>query len=168
MTPNRPVIECACGDHGFVELTKWGVSLVDMADAETIERRKWQLMHGKGCAYGIGTIAGVRTMLHRFILGITDKRHVDHINGDGLDNRRRNLRPCTPAQNAWNKRCRRDLPKGVYRQANGGYRVQVMKHGEKFPLHGFATVEEAAAAREALAIKLHGEFASMGRHNGER
>jgi hypothetical protein len=55
--------------------------------------------------------------LHALIMETPKGMHTDHINGDSLDNRRQNLRVCTPSQNATNKRLRRDSQsgyKGVY------------------------------------------------------
>ena len=111
---------------------------------------------------------------------------VDHINGNGLDNRKENLRLCTRAQNAMNKRIRRDSLtgyKGVYynpihrekytSKKTGITTVHESKlskpyqayigngKGGHIKLGRYATAEEAARARDAKAKELHGDFAFL-------
>lgn len=105
---------------------------------------------------------GVR--MHRMILQ-TDML-VDHINGDTLDNRITNLRPCTDKQNAYNaKKQDRSVYKGVFNerkptpgQINTWYaHIQVDKIQKH--LGSFQTGEQAAKAYDVAAIKHFGEFA---------
>jgi hypothetical protein len=84
---------------------------------------------------------------------------VDHINGNGLDNRRCNLRICTPAQNGLNSRPRVDGKsrfKGVFPH---GDRWRAKVGGRHLGL--FDDEVEAAKARDRLARKLHGKFARL-------
>lgn len=88
---------------------------------------------------------------------------VDHINGDPWDNRRCNLRFATFGQNVRNQRReRKDWGggKGVY-LVNGKLFVKIMARGELHQFCGFETVREADLAYDALALHLHGEFASL-------
>lgn len=101
--------------------------------------------------------------LHIFITGL---RRVDHINGNGLDNTRANLRYATPAQNAANARQRRDSTsgfKGVHRNGPRGlpWRAQIAKGGKKRHLGLFESAEIAARAYDAAALELFGEFARL-------
>lgn len=90
-----------------------------------------------------------------------DKR-VDHKNGNGLDNRLKNLRPCTHAQNAWNgKLYSRNTSghKGVrQRKDNGMWTAQVYYNGKCHWVGQFTSKRLAIKARRTKAIELHGEF----------
>lgn len=90
---------------------------------------------------------------------------MDHINGDGTDNRWSNLRPCNGTQNNANRNplSRRDLPKGVTKRParTGGklYRANICIKGQRQLLGYFHTAEEASAAYQSAAKKVFGEFA---------
>ena len=100
--------------------------------------------------------SGIR--MHRLLLGVWDKRIVDHINGDGLDNRRENLRAGTQAQNCINRRqTPGDLPRGVS-QKGRKYRAQIKQAGRYVSLGYFDTPEAAHAAYMTAAIRLHGDW----------
>lgn len=89
---------------------------------------------------------------------------VDHQNGNGLDNRRENLRVCTQAENCLNSGKKRPYKrfKGVYRdRRNGSYYAQIFIKRIAFGSCGHATEESAAVAYDALAAKHHGEFARL-------
>ena len=96
--------------------------------------------------------------MHSFILGIS---FVDHINGDGLDNRRVNLRRATAQQNAMNRKRRSDNTSGYTGVTKRGERwiARIRLGSEDHYLGGFPTVVQAALAYDAAAIELFGEFA---------
>lgn len=101
--------------------------------------------------------------LHGFLTGLP---YVDHRNGDGLDNRRTNLRPSTAAQNAANQRTNATNTagfKGVQRNRSRGlpWRAQIGAARKKYHLGLFATPEAAARAYDEAARRLHGEFARL-------
>jgi len=86
---------------------------------------------------------------------------VDHINGDPSDNRLVNLRLATVSQNLWNCKGHRDSVtgvKGVYPDPVKGYRAKVMRGGRTYDAGRFDDLGDAKAARDALALRLHGEF----------
>jgi len=102
-------------------------------------------------------------MMHAFITGV---KYVDHRNLNGLDNRRTNLRPATPGQNAANKGIYRNNKsgfKGVHRRNDKNYtkpwRAVIKRDGRAIRLGMFATPEEAAHAYDAAAMQIFGEFA---------
>lgn len=88
---------------------------------------------------------------------------IDHINCDGLDNRLVNLREATLSQNSANMRRRNDNTsgaKGVCRRAGSDkWSAEIMVAGKRRHLGQFESIEAAAAAYEAAAIKHFGEFA---------
>ncbi len=82
----------------FVTLDSGDMLLVDLEDYEKVFIRKWEIV--RGCGHVKYAKSGNRR-IHREILGCVhrDGSIVDHRNGDGLDNRRCNLRLVTPQQN---------------------------------------------------------------------
>lgn len=90
-------------------LTKGFVALVDDDDYDYVARYKWRVQRRKNHCYAIrhsyeGGKQRTRYM-HREIMGVRDpKIEVDHVNHDGLDNQKSNLRACTRAQNRQNAR----------------------------------------------------------------
>lgn len=87
--------------------------------------------------------------------------HIDHINGNSLDNRIANLRLATNSQNHMNQRVRRDSKlglKGVHRVGNR-FQARIQKDGKRLNLGLFGTPEEAHAAYCKAAHEMFGEFA---------
>jgi hypothetical protein len=80
------------------------IVLVSAADRRLVEGHKWHIVAiGKG-TYASAKIDGKTVYLHRLVLGLQpgDGLQADHINRNGLDNRRENLRPATDALNRQN------------------------------------------------------------------
>lgn len=98
--------------------------------------------------------------MHRALIGVAGLQ-VDHINGNGLDNRRCNLRLATVAENQRNK----SLPRmGKYRgveKVGNVFRSRVRYDGVVYECGYFDLEEEAAIAYNTLAKQLHGEFATL-------
>jgi len=103
--------------------------------------------------------------LHRFLFNAGDLE-IDHANGNGLDNRRENLRVATNGQNVCNQGIRRSNTagfKGVswYKRA-GKWRASIGLAGKKRHLGLYDTAEAAHAAYCRAALELHGTFARTG------
>lgn len=106
---------------------------------------------------------------HRLILGITNRDLVvDHINHDGLDNRKANLRVCSQTENKRNRRgnARRkfDLPKGVTFEKRGNghrFRAQINVDGVRIRSASFSTSDEARQEYIRLSRLHHGEFGNI-------
>jgi hypothetical protein len=100
-------------------------------------------------------------IMSRLILGLTDPTiEADHINGDTLDNRRKNLRPATRLQSAKNHRIQKNNTsgcKGVNKHGNR-WRARIGFNGKKLHIGVFDTKAAAEAAYEAKAVELFGEF----------
>lgn len=158
-TRQQPAL-CACGDHGFLALPRGRVTLFSAEDLPVVAAHSWALNERPGgLVYVRSAGNGKRRAIgmHRHILQPTVDMVVDHINHDGLDNRRKNLRECTRAENLGNQRPTKKgaVPfKGVTKRGN----VFRAKLRDKWLGH-FATPEAAARAYDAAAIKRYGTFA---------
>ena len=102
-------------------------------------------------------------LLHRLILNPAVEECVDHIDGNGLNNCRSNLRICTRAQNQRNMRAFKTNKSG-YKGVDarrGGYRASIQDDGKRVYLGHFHTAEAAAFAYNQAAIARYGEFANL-------
>lgn len=99
-------------------------------------------------------------LLHNLIMGF---KGIDHINGDGLDCRKSNLRAANKSQNAANAGPHRDSKskiKGVWwSDRDKCWYTQICCQGKKYSLGAYKTKEAAAAAYQVAAKKLFGAFA---------
>ncbi len=103
--------------------------------------------------------------MHRAILNAPKGLLVDHIDGNGLNNRKSNLRLCTFAQNAHNSRPRRNSSsryKGVcWHKVKKKWTVSIYKGGKRTYLGYYDDEIEAALAYDRKATELFGEFAYL-------
>lgn len=102
-----------------------------------------------------------RKYLHRLIMMPGPGLEVDHVNGDGLDNRRSNLRVCSRSGNMRNKRrsVGRDLPKCVRATKGGKFSSYINAGGRQVYLGTFLTADDASVAYHSAAKMLFGDFA---------
>jgi hypothetical protein len=148
-----------------IELSNGLIALVDDSDFEWLSQWRWHPAKGKAtmyAAHGTPLTRGVccGTRMHRLIMEAPSDVHVDHINNNGLDNRRSNLRFATPAQNAHNRSVILSSSgfKGV--SSNGRrWRAQICAADKRMHLGTYDTPELAARAYDAKARELFGEFA---------
>tara|TARA_Y100000310_G_scaffold301556_1_gene338130 strand:- start:62 stop:643 length:582 start_codon:yes stop_codon:yes gene_type:complete len=105
--------------------------------------------------------------LHRFLINTPEGMHTDHINGDSMDNRKKNLRVCTSAENQANRGKNKNNTsgfKGVCRSLRSSKEkwIAKIKYQRKTHTIGcFGTREEAAMAYDEKAKEFFGEFASL-------
>jgi len=78
---------------------------IDVQDFEDIARFNWCLWAppGRKHRYAMRKQDKTTMKMHRQILGVKNGVLIDHRNGDGLENRRFNLRVATNSQNQWNQ-----------------------------------------------------------------
>jgi hypothetical protein len=154
------------GPDCYVTLTRGLEAVVDAQDAELVGRHNWYAEPKAGrvpYARSDMRIKGkwTKAYLHRFLVSPEPGYVVDHIDGDGLNNRRSNLRVCLHKENMRNSVSRKanGLPKGVHPYLNGRYKAYIQADGVVHQLGFFDTVEEAAEAYRRAAEELHGLFA---------
>jgi len=102
--------------------------------------------------------------MHRRLISVPSPLVIDHINGNGLDNRKANLRPATVAQNAQNagKRKNRSGYKGVwFAKEKRRWRAAIWHNNSRKYLGCFKSPPEAAKAYDNAAKKYHKEFAVL-------
>lgn len=154
-------------------------AVVDDEDYEKVKDYNWQITyrssnfyvfahHRHGKKGSCGRRKRVTYYLHRLIMGLEkdSKLVVDHINGDGLDNRKQNLRVCTIAENARNSRRKQkgtSKYRGVYydkwTKADKPFKASISINNKTTHIGRFKTAKAAALAYNKAALKHHGEFA---------
>src|SRR5260221_646315 len=159
-------MRCYANDMDRMQLPGGHVTLIDEEDRELVAGFRWRILKLKTLRYVHAWRGSQHFYLHRLILGAPSSLQVDHINGDGLDNRRSNLRLATRSQNLANrgsehrKKGKTSRFKGVYfvkRDGNWGATIHVNRKTRA--LGQFAKEEDAAAAYDLAALEIWGSFA---------
>jgi hypothetical protein len=154
-----------------IKLTKGYVALVDDDDYEALSEYKWCACENHKVVYALHCFRHNETgknqmiSMHRFIMGVPKKDYVvDHINHDGLDNRKENLRICNKQENAWNHKTIESKYKGVaycYWNKRKPFSSHIAKNSKLIHLGYFENQEDAAKAYDKKAVELFGEFACL-------
>lgn len=138
--------------------------LVDDADLHLVAALRWSAYEiGRDCWYAMSEISGRRVYMHRFVTGAPKGLDVDHRNGNGLDNRRENLRVVPHRLNLANQRIqsrpKSSRFKGVSRTKAGAWESYIKVDGRRRHLGNFRDEVEAAKAYDRAALEAWGEFA---------
>jgi hypothetical protein len=143
-------------------------ALIDWADSDLVRGFKWRPLDTGGRTYAHAWHNQLHLYLHRLVIGAGADMTVDHINGDGLDNRRLNLRLATRSQNAANtgsnrrKAGKSSRYKGVSWSKSKLRWVSYVNHQGKSRSVGTSIDEnEAARKYDAAATAIWGEFARL-------
>ena len=123
----------------------------------------WNVLVRRGStSVAYTTVATEVFYLHRLVTNAPPHLMVDHIDGNGLNNKKTNLRLCNNQQNCMNQKPRGGRKyKGISKLPSGKYRARVTIDGSHFNLGVFKTEQEAAIAYNEWAIKIYGEFARL-------
>jgi hypothetical protein len=152
-----------------IPLTQGKVALVDDEDFDYLNQWKWYAAKmGKGIYAQRNQWDNGRSStitMHRLLIEIPEGLMVDHINRNGLDNRKSNLRAVTAQQNRLNTAPSGKIPyRGVckypYKTARQYY-AQIVVNYKLIYLGVYLTAEEAALAYDQKAKEFHGEFACL-------
>jgi len=145
------------------------VALIDDDDFDSVSRHHWWIKRDKNTNYVEAYINGKTVPLHRFLLNPDKGILCDHINGDGLDNRRCNLRIVTNSQNGMNRAATqyfKNRPtssrfKGVTLHKSGRWVASARRDKIYYHLGRFDNEIEAAGAYNRFARENFGEFARL-------
>jgi len=149
-----------------VPISKGMFARVSVGDFELVSQYSWHAARnpaGNWYARAVKKSAGKRAQIwmHRLISGVADSSMVvDHIDRDGLNNVRENLRVCTKQQNAARRVSYRrpQASRGAVRQGNR-WVARITVNGKSHYLGMFATAEQAGDAYHAAAKRFLGDFA---------
>ena len=155
-----------------IRLTQGKFAIVDAADYEELAKYKWFAI---GCERGFyaarmvkakaGRVKQRTVRMHRQIIDVPPGKFIDHINHNGLDNRRANLRVVTRRQNSWNKRKQRGNCTSKYKgvmwlKKAGKWQARIGCKGRAIVIGYFDDEKAAARAYDARAAELFGEYAA--------
>jgi hypothetical protein len=152
----------------LIPLTQGKFAIVDPDDYARLSKLKWyaggrgKLLYAKHTQKTNGKIEAL--LMHREVISVPDNMQVDHINHNGLDNRKANLRPVTPLQNMWNIRRKRGLSgfKGVtWDKREKKWKVQLPNKCKNVNIGCFDDPVEAAKAYDETVKKYRGQFAVL-------
>lgn len=167
---SAPIVTLPIGTYREIPLTRGKVAIVDPEDYEWLSQWKWCAFKSRSVYYAVRTIGRHSSprmiMMHHLILPRKEGFLTDHINGNGVDNRRVNLRYCTRSQNQYNQRQQvRDkssMFKGVYFcKERGTWAAQIVIKNRRILIGRFASEHNAAVAYDLAAIKYFGEYARI-------
>ncbi|MFF8784730.1 HNH endonuclease [Streptomyces sp. NPDC015125] len=154
-----------------IEIEQGHSALIDRADKEIVAPHHWHLLRGhSGKLYAYAQTKAGPVYMHRLIARTPTGRETDHINGDGLDNRRSNLRVATCSQNLanrWKPRRSDGSPtssrfKGVtWDRSRSKWQAKITVGGRCKNLGRYATEEAAAQAYDSAAAATWGVFARL-------
>ena len=145
--------------------TKGKVAIVDDADFAWLSQMKWYAKEGTRTFYAVTMVGRRHVPMHRLIMGSPKGKDIDHINGDGLDNRRSNLRVCSRSENLMNRGASPKNTSGFkgvsWNEATGSWRAKIQRRGQSIHIGLFQTKEAAAIAYNKTAEKLFKQFAKL-------
>ena len=147
-----------------IPLTQGKYAMVDPERYEELAKHKWFTKRCDSRFYAVRWGKDKSVKMHHVIIGTEEGKVIDHINGNGLDNREANVRFATQQQNSWNQRKQRgncsSKYKGVCRsKKRKEWRARITFKGRVIHLGRFDTEEQAARAYDGKARELFGEFA---------
>lgn len=157
------------GGIASVPLTMGKTAKLDSDKVHLVDGYNWTCAKRAGglfYAYRNECIDGktVSVLMHRVIAGAQKGEVVDHIDGDGLNNRSSNIRICTHSENMRNRKKPKHNTsghKGVKRTKSGKWEASIRKNRVYHYLGVFDDIEDAASAYADASAKLHVDFGRL-------
>jgi hypothetical protein len=160
----------------MIPLGQGQFAIIDAPDYHKVSKYQWWVHKRRNNSYAATHHNGRYLYMHRLITSAPKGLFVDHIDHNGLNNTRKNLRICTAKQNRYNCRPNKGSTskyKGVsWVPAHGKFRVRLAYERKHHYLGCFTDEKEAARAYDKKAKQLFGEFAYLNfpdenrRHSG--
>lgn len=153
-----------------IPLTQGKFAIVDDEDYKYLSQWKWSALKNRNKYYAVRNAKsnGKRTMItmHRQIMQALPNLLIDHINGDGLDNRKGNLRICQNSDNQYNGQAQNRTTSSKYKGVSWSslrrkWRSQIGYKGKKLHLGYFDNEINAAKAYDIAAQEYAGKFARI-------
>lgn len=150
-----------------IPLTQGKVAIVSAEDYERINQYKWCAVCNRGVFYAARCKNGRTVFMHSMVLTTDPGKELDHIDCDGLNNQRHNLRPATRGQNTRNRNIQSNNTSGfkgvswhkVTQKWRATIKIPDAPPGKFVHLGLFLSKEDAAAAYDSKAVELYGDFA---------
>lgn len=158
-----------------IPLTKGYSTVIDDNDYEIVKNHNWIVFSPKNHFYAATTIKTLNgkyklILMHRLLLNFPKGKQIDHIDGDGLNNCRNNLRECTFSQNIRNSTKQTTYGNkpttSKYKGVNYDYKskkwvAHIYQHPKLIHLGRFDCEIEAALAYNEAAKKIFNSFARL-------
>lgn len=147
------------GEYGIGYTSKGEQFYFDLEDYDLIKNYTWYVHHG----YLEARDKDHFLRIHKVIMNVTEKKDVDHINHNCLDNRKTNLRVCDHMDNTKNRLLNQNSTtkhKGVHwHKRDCVYQAQITVNKKKIYLGRFSNINDAIAVRNEAEKKYFGEYA---------
>ncbi len=161
--PLRPIrVE---GETAYVELTQGLEAQIDASDIDLVSGKNWYALRNRNVVYAATSVSlgggrDATIYMHKVLSGFA---LTDHADGNGLNNRRANLRDATPSDNAKNRRRQANNTSGfkgvAFHKRIGLWQARIGTNRKRVHLGYYATPEEAHAHYLAASKDIHGQFA---------
>lgn len=155
-----------------ISLSQGQFALVDDADYVWLNQWKWHALRHHNTFYAMrqqnnGDYSKRQHIsMHGQILNLPQGTEGDHVDGNGLNNQRSNIRISTHQQNMHNMKKRSDNTSGfkgvTFDKRRNKWRAQIQVNNKPIHLGYFDTAESGHSAYQEASEKYHGEFGNSG------
>ena len=159
-----------------VKLTRGYIATLDDEDEHLIEGYSWHalVINDSNLVYAVAKNTktnGPRSILmHRLIMDAPKRMTVDHIDRNGLNNTRKNLRFATRWEQQANRKKNNNNTsgfKGVWKTKRGPYRAEMRLDNAKFSLGTYDKARDAALVYNVISYLFKGDYASLNDIEGQ-
>ena len=159
-----------------IPLTKGKFAIVDTEDYQPLRRHKWYARKSPHTFYAVRSLTNGKKKprknmyMHHLVIDIPKGFFADHINHNGLDNRKANLRLATRTQNIWHRKKFKKPSRSQYKGVDWAndmkrWRARIRVNGKRIYIGSFENEIDAAKAYDNAAKKFHGQFAVLNFNN---